>query len=1356
MANLSSLQLIFVVLGLGSLVFMLATYLSGIGLKEQFDKVGVRTLSMFGTLKDVFLGKRSIRSISFKIFFQDFIYGFLSLINIYPSGPFYDSIREALKALEEKTGSRKTLYKLPWFIMVGSEGSGKSSLLGNLILSTPIPSPNFGKPEEHPILQWWFYEKGIVLDIRGNVLDTEQVSRTESWETLLKALKRYRPHRPLDGIILAAPASHFTGPTQSSKAQIIDQATNMSDQLVKIEKILGLKLPLYFLLTKCDEIGGFQGFVRSLPTESLGEPFGWSNPYATNLEFNPKWIKEAFSTMYACLFESVLRIFGNESTENPNANEVVSFPESFFQLEEGIETYLSFIFKVGNYQDHFIFRGLFLTGAAETNASLKILAQPFLSDLFNKKIFGELGLAAPIKKFFLVMSKKINLIRLGISTAFLLSLYGLYWTNEHLTITVNRLRPLVEQAQEDLETADQNTYREEKDDSYTFQHKGKNLLHLIDTVYTHRLRHLLIPFSWISPTVYKLDRLSTELYNKVIAKNMATALGAKADLLTTSPLSVTPSQKAYLSPVETSEFLLLEGYVKGLANLERSALFYSTLQETQDPFQVAEILNYLYDYPLSPDFLKTTQAKKILITQASYDSFDIGGYRLYAEKRLYLLYDLFLKKILDPEYIYSIAGQLQSSLQHVGGRGQPDLEILKKSIFNIKELMEFLTQAGGTWLSNPEFNPGSRYQQTIDQIKHIGLLGANIPKTLFETSNRMYEKAVKYLRSYGSPITGYFFVISPQTQKLEPAPALINLEKQLDSFLQQPFMQKTSESTFVTKVPQGQFLHWDSQIIRNCLSVIEMYKSFIATELSKYPANLQDTLKQAGFAQAQKNIESMLEEAQTFYEEPARDWSDQAENARRAQAMNIGEVGPLFVKLLKDLDSMGGGTLYIKLRNLLFEQVYKSLKKMNSALEESDYYQPSDQNFSSWKGEADGIFKAFNVTDIAEMKDYFSNQSARLLTTVLNNAEPLLDFLKSDLFESDIDQVKLISKWHTLVEQAIAYKKSKTSGSMKALEKFMEEDGNKITYATCFTDLTPDTFDRASSDYFTQKQNDLKRRMYKRCQELGAEKGAQQYNKLETTFNTYLANSFPFTNQPPNTPQLESEVSWPLLQDFFKDLEDLTPGMRQSLKDSKKYGLGWKKVEKFISQMDEVKKFFFTYFAPLKKEDEPGMTFEIKFRENRVKESFGNQLSDWAFIFGDKSISVRQNGPGPGSGRWTMNNPVSFGFQWAGPSPLVPLEASNTPSLVKVEERSLFVYEGTWSLLRAIMLHLAKVQEGASLTNDVLLKFEIPLGASPGAAPSAQAKLFIKLAPQSIKGQKAVNFKIPSFPVQAPKLNGEM
>lgn len=1351
MDQLSSSQIIFSIIGMAGLIFLIIIYLSGLGLKEKFEQVGVKTGSIFEAIQNVFQGKRDFSTLSFKHFFEDLFYGFLNFFGIYPNDPFHESIRQAIRALEEKTGSKKSIYKLPWYVMVGEEFSGKSTLLGNLTLSTPISSPSLGRPEGHPLIQWWFYEKGIVLDISGMALN-EDAPTSRSWPTLLKALRRYRPHHPLDGIILTVPAHHFAGQNQLSKIEIVERANSLSDQLVQVEKKLGMRLPLYIILSKTDEIGGFSGFVKSLPQKFLGEMFGWSNPYATTLSYNPRWVQEAFEKVYGYIFETTLRIFGNEQKDNPYRNEIVAFPEAISSLEKGFQIYLNALFKMGDYQDHFIFRGLFFTGQAEKSPILKKMAQPFLTDLFQKKIFGEVGIATPIQSFFLRMRKRVNTLRFAIAGTFIFSIYGLVWTQNYLVNTINHVRPPLQQVVKDLETEDWTEYVRTEDYQYTFQHKGKNLLHLFEKVYVHSLQSPFIPFSWVSPTAYRLQKSTIDVYNRMIAANIANALEAKAKLLTRAPIATIESKGTYQSPLETTEFLLLEGYVKGLLDLEKNSLLYANLQETLDLFQLKEILQFLYGYSLNTMLLKEEKMRRILIVEAPYTPFDISSYRLYAQQRLYTLYDGFLRKVLDPDYNYSLASRLQNTLEKVEGKGQPDLESFSKSISEIKSLMTFITQSSGTWLSNPQFDPGSRYQRLIDQVHQIGLLGSEVPRKLSETSERMYRKAIQYLRSYGSSLTGYFLIVSPETKKLQPSPGLLNLEKQLDTFLQQPFMQKASGPMFIDKVPDGQFLHWDPQVIRNAVTLIENYKSFIESSLNTYPANLQDTLRQVGHTQVMRNIDTMLERAQSFYEEPTRSWTEQAEDARKAKATNAREVGPLFIKLLKGMDSVGGGPVHTRLRKLLLEQMYKDLRDLDLSLKESGYYMPVDTNFSAWNGEKGAIFKAYSLVDQDEMKDYFANQSARILTMVINNAEPIIEVMKADLFNLDIDQVKLISRWHNLVEQAVAYKKKKVSGSMKSLEKFMEKEGNDIIYEACFTSLDPDVFDKPSSDYFTNKKHELMKGMYKRCQEIAAEKGAAQYKKVQSIFNTYIANTFPFMTQVPRTPQIEAEVSWPVLQELFEALEKLTPGVRTAIKNTSKYKQSWKEVEIFLSQLDKAQEFFETYFAPIKKDGDPGLSFTVKFRENRVKESFGNQVVDWAIIFGDQSISTRQNGWGAGSGRWKMSAPLSFGFQWNVSSQLWPLTRSNTPSLVKVNDRSLFVYEGIWSILRAMMIHMASVEEGRPLNNDVLLNFDVPLGPNQNGPPTAQAKLYLKLTPKTVKGQTGNSFKIPKFPVRAPDL----
>ncbi|UNM06509.1 MAG: hypothetical protein H6925_02145 [Holosporaceae bacterium] len=124
----------------------------------------------------------------------------------------------------------------------------------------------------------------------------------------------------------------------------------------------------------------------------------------------------------------------------------------------------------------------------------------------------------------------------------------------------------------------------------------------------------------------------------MIAANIAKALEAKAKLLTKAPIATIESKGMYQSPLETTEFLLLEGYVKGLLDLEKNSLLYTNLQETLDLFQLKEILQFLYGYSLNGTLLKKKKKmRRILIVEAPYTPFDISSYRLYAQQRLYTL-----------------------------------------------------------------------------------------------------------------------------------------------------------------------------------------------------------------------------------------------------------------------------------------------------------------------------------------------------------------------------------------------------------------------------------------------------------------------------------------------------------------------------------------------------------------------------------------------------------------------------------------------------------------------------------------------------------------------------------------------
>ncbi|MDR1034371.1 MAG: hypothetical protein LBL32_00310, partial [Holosporales bacterium] len=80
-------------------------------------------------------------------------------------------------------------YKLPWYMIIGTEGAGKSSLMSGFT-HEEIYDDNDGDSG----CIWWFLKNGVVLDIKGSVFlpKTGFNADERSWNIILNMLTRYR------------------------------------------------------------------------------------------------------------------------------------------------------------------------------------------------------------------------------------------------------------------------------------------------------------------------------------------------------------------------------------------------------------------------------------------------------------------------------------------------------------------------------------------------------------------------------------------------------------------------------------------------------------------------------------------------------------------------------------------------------------------------------------------------------------------------------------------------------------------------------------------------------------------------------------------------------------------------------------------------------------------------------------------------------------------------------------------------------------------------------------------------------------------------------------------------------------
>ncbi|HAJ19120.1 MAG TPA: hypothetical protein DCL95_03515, partial [Rhodospirillaceae bacterium] len=254
-----------------------------------------------------------------------------------PLLPMRKSFKHALKILRNHVSGRDWRYAIPWYLMLGPEGSGKSTLVAHTGMDLPVGQPAEDFEDVRPACKWWFFDRGVVLDMAGTLVRQRdgRGSNSKAWRNFLGFLDRYRPRRPADGIILTIPIEDFLDDQGAVRPpeDITQRADAIYKKLWQAQARLGLAFPVYVIITKMDRLPGFQALVSELPDHSLADMLGWASPYSFDTEFRESWGDEAVETVGQGLQSAQMEIFA--MTGDPAAAEdIYQLPASFEGLRE--------------------------------------------------------------------------------------------------------------------------------------------------------------------------------------------------------------------------------------------------------------------------------------------------------------------------------------------------------------------------------------------------------------------------------------------------------------------------------------------------------------------------------------------------------------------------------------------------------------------------------------------------------------------------------------------------------------------------------------------------------------------------------------------------------------------------------------------------------------------------------------------------------------------------------------------------------------------------------------------------------------------------------------------------------------
>jgi type VI secretion system protein ImpL len=282
----------------------------------------------------------------------------------------FDEALATLKRVKFKgAGTTKALYQLPWYIIIGPPGAGKTVALINSGLEFPLAG-QFGAGEVKGVggtrnCDWFFTNEAVLIDTAGRYTtqDSHRVVDSSAWEGFLGLLRTNRPRRPINGAIVAISLQDLLTQTEEERAQHARVIRSRIDELM--EK-LQIRFPIYLLFTKCDLVSGFSEFFEDLGKEDRDQVWGVSLPNAPKPGDSPDFdfLQAEYEALLARLYDRVLWRMHHER-DMKRRGAIESFPQQIENLKTIINTFVRQTFARNRYQFQPYLRGFYFSSATQ-------------------------------------------------------------------------------------------------------------------------------------------------------------------------------------------------------------------------------------------------------------------------------------------------------------------------------------------------------------------------------------------------------------------------------------------------------------------------------------------------------------------------------------------------------------------------------------------------------------------------------------------------------------------------------------------------------------------------------------------------------------------------------------------------------------------------------------------------------------------------------------------------------------------------------------------------------------------------------------------------------------------------------
>lgn len=1085
-----------------------------------------------------------------------------------------ESLERSLDSREgTATASAKDRMAMPWFMLVGADGSGKKTILANTGLPLPWGPPLEVDSQRKDAGKWWLFDQAVVLEAPAAAPGTtpgtqtlppgQTVSDTSvGWNTLLHMLRRERPDSPLNGIIVTISCADLMG-ARVTPERMEEQADRIRNFLERTRKFLGVRLPLHVLVTKCDTLPGFRSFAEALPESRRHDIFGWANPNALESRFEPAWVDNGFTHL-----QQELQVLRDEVLAAPeqvrDSVGVFVFDSEFSDLQEPLKALVARLMTIGERRPSLFFRGFYFTGDSldatppadadttlsegspggprqTTRISAEIAGEAhnlvFLRSLFSEKIFKEAGLARSAARLRLARDRRVVIaqaaaiiIALGGGAGLWTAVNGYGRDNQvyraglkadaaALTRVLSGVAIDLDELRRGAAGGDTVLERRTRDAAVI------ELVGQMRDVPSMRVRSPFIPTSWFSPLPNEIRASMMAGVQNIVLPVTRQRLQERAQRLLQPRTAANSMSSDELDPSDPRS---LTTYLSDVRALSRNIARYNSLASprTGSVSDLSELLDYLFGERIASDSNLDTPDFDEALNLAAGQSIAISPDMVGAVMQ---------------RSIAMVASVAANASRQLAPRTTPAAE---RAVKPEEDLQALHGLAALVDLIDPK-------RGVVASVSNDAILGMRLARAV--------EDSIK------AQLTLAAVRIAKDT--LAPEDAANRLRTVIGNLYQFRLMERAQNRLIANEIRPNERLRWDVGRLELALALRGEFLQAVVAIQDAFPGQPPDRMRRALEVQMRFRAIDVASSAQRFtpLDSPAVDPFVEV----RAQSANLETAAPRLARLAVLLDTLKAPAEGRRLIVAGTRQAEHALAMAQAIFERQRYLAPQTAKVVAWQGVIPIGFAALGVTDsLGFGSQLLAHETA--VRTLAHDVAPSLRYLRRPEVGDSLRLGRLLGEWEAIATAVAKYERGDAASTMGMLHRYVREGMAMSDPAACTAAAAETDTIKPSTDIFVIRRRQFRAALVARCGVGGSAEAVAAYQKLRTQFQTRLANRYPFVD---TSATRAPEADPSMVRDFFRQYDAFALTGDVALRSDPALAQTGKPVAAFLDQLEQVRAF---------------------------------------------------------------------------------------------------------------------------------------------------------------------------------------